>query len=261
MTTHWKLTLPPGLNANETACLQKHFGSIDAAFTLESDSEPVAISPYSIVLKIELAGKTYYVKRYHSEGKRKHRWKLRRWLGRPRVQNEWENLRRFARWGIPTATIIARGLERRYGTFIRGALITAALPDTQDLALLFHTADPRLRDRDWVRTLSHQLAHITRTLHTHRFTHNDLKWRNLLIDNATPPKLYLIDCPGGTFWIPPFLEYRIIKDLACLDKVARQCLSRTRRLRFYLDYTTRAHLSAKDKTRLRRILTFFDGRE
>jgi hypothetical protein len=42
-------------------------------------------------------------------------------------------------------------------------------------------------------------------------------------------------CPAGTFWWGPFLRYRIVKDLACLDKVAKYHLSRTQRLRFYLN--------------------------
>lgn len=55
-------------------------------------------------------------------------------------------------------------------------------------------------------------------MHDNRFTHNDLKWRNLLIDDDD--KLFLIDCPNGDFWRGFWLKYRITKDLACLDKVA-----------------------------------------
>jgi hypothetical protein len=57
------------------------------------------------------------------------------------------------------------------------------------------------------------------------------------------------------------LRYRIIKDLACLDKVAKQQLSRTQRLRFYLQYRGRARLNAGDKQRLGKIIGFFEGRE
>jgi tRNA A-37 threonylcarbamoyl transferase component Bud32 len=76
-----------------------------------------------------------------------------------------------------------------------------------------------------------------------------------------PDRLYLIDCPSGGFWWPPFLEYRIVKDLACLDKVARRHLSRSRRLRFYLDYARKKALDADDKRRIRGIVGFFSGRD
>lgn len=231
------------------------FASLDAVFAL--DGEPVARDPLSQVLRVAVGSRRYYVKRYHGAGKNP----LRRWLGRPRVQAEWENLQHFAAWGIPTATLVGWGLERQGGSFRRGALITAELARTTDLNRMAMDGDPRLADRRWVAAVSRQLAEITRRMHARRFTHNDLKWRNLLVDDGAEPRLYLIDCPAGEFWWGPFLRYRIVKDLACLDKVAKYHLSRTQRLRFYLDYAGKARLDAGDKRRLRRILGFFEGRE
>ncbi|MNR27365.1 3-deoxy-D-manno-octulosonic-acid kinase [compost metagenome] len=119
--------------------------------------------------------------------------------------------------------------------------------------------DSRLADPRWVDRVSRQLAKATQQLHQHGFAHNDLKWRNLLVDQAG--NLFLIDCPTGTFWWGPFLRYRIIKDLACLDKLAKYHLSRSQRLRFYLQYLGRPSLQAGDKRQVRRILSFFEGRE
>jgi hypothetical protein len=76
-----------------------------------------------------------------------------------------------------------------------------------------------------------------------------------------PPALYLIDCPSGQHWPGPFLRYRIVKDLACLDKVARQQLSRVWRLRFFHAYTGRTRLTPADKNLIRRVLCFFEGRQ
>lgn len=253
----WKLNADHLRATGNEAALRTAFGSLDAVFALAG--QRVACDPLSEVLKVELAGRHYYVKRYHGAGKH-----LRRWLGRPRVKAEWQNLRHFAAWGIPTATVVAWGMERRLGAFARGAMITAELPRTIDLAQLANTGDPRLADRRWVAGISRQLADITRTLHAHRFAHNDLKWRNLLVDEGSEgcePCLYLIDCPGGTFWWGPFLAYRVIKDLACLDKLAKYHLTRTQRLRFYLDYAGKRRLDAADKARIRRITAFFEGRE
>ena len=71
----------------------------------------------------------------------------------------------------------------------------------------------------------------------------------------------MIDCPNGDFWRGFWLKYRITKDLACLDKVAKYHLSATQRLRFYFQYTGRTTLTGADKERVRHIVRFFEGRE
>ncbi|MGE6792480.1 lipopolysaccharide kinase InaA family protein [Pseudomonas guineae] len=232
--------------------LAEDFGSLEAVFALQG--ERLTKDPLSEVIRIERAGVRYYVKRYWGGGKG-----LRRYIGRPRVKAEWQNLKYFAKWGVATAPIVAFGLERQFGRFARGALITREISNTEDLGLLANNNDPRLQEPGWVDTVSRQLARATRILHEHRFTHNDLKWRNLLVNDRV--ELFLIDCPTGTFWWGPLLRYRIIKDLACLDKVAKYKLSRTQRLRFYLQYRGRSRLSAADKHRVRRVVGFFEGRE
>jgi hypothetical protein len=234
------------------SALRADFGSLEAVFALEG--ERISHDSLSEVIRIQRDGRRYYVKRYWSAGGM-----LRSYAARPRIKAEWQNLRYFATWGIPTAPMVAWGLERRFGRFVRGALVTAELPGTEDLAALARNQDPRLQQRDWLDKVSRQLAEATRQMHRHGFAHNDLKWRNLLVDQAG--NLYLIDCPTGSFWWGPLLDYRIIKDLACLDKVAKYHLSRTHRLRFYLQYRGRERLSANDKRCLRKILAFFEGRE
>ncbi|MGE6527604.1 lipopolysaccharide kinase InaA family protein [Pseudomonas sp. NPDC077382] len=228
------------------------FASLESVFALRG--EPIARDPLSEVIRVERGGLRYYVKRYWAAGKG-----LRRYLGRPRVKAEWENLKCFERWGIPVAPLVAWGMERRAGAFVRGALVTLEVPDTVDMAALASNSDPRLADRDWVARISQQLAQATSTLHAHRFAHNDLKWRNLLVNGAG--ELFLIDCPSGDFWWGPFLRRRIVKDLACLDKVAKYHLSRTQRLRFYLHYQQRTRLVPADRALLGQVLRYFEGRE
>ena len=109
--------------------------------------------------------------------------------------------------------------------------------------------------------VARQVALATRMMHDQGFTHNDLKWRNLLVDDQALANVYLIDCPGGSFWWGPMLRYRIIKDLACLDKLAKHHLSRARRLAFYKMYLGKARLDSEDRKQLRAILAFFEGRE
>ena len=244
--SQWRVT---ALTTPEAA---RAFASLDAVFALQG--EAITHDPLSDVIRVEFGGLRYYVKRYHGAGKG-----IRRFLGRPRVKAEWQNLKHFAAWGIPTAPIAAYGLERKAGAFARGALITQEVVDTLDMSRLAATDDARLHDRAWVDDVSRQLAKATRTLHDHHFVHNDLKWRNLLVDEQR--RLFLIDCPAGTFWWGPFLRYRIVKDLACLDKVAKYHLSRTQRLRFYLQYRRRDRLNDSDKRRIVQILRYFEGRE
>ena len=228
------------------------FACLESVFALRG--EPIARDPLSEVIRVERDGLRYYVKRYWAAGKG-----LRRYLGRPRVKAEWQNLKHFERWGIPVAPLVAWGMERRAGAFVRGALITLEVPSTLDMAAIATSADPRLSDRRWVEQVSRQVAQATRTLHDHRFAHNDLKWRNLLVNDAG--ELFLIDCPTGDFWWGPFLRRRIVKDLACLDKVAKQRLSRTQRLRFYLHYQQRPSLAPADRDIIDQVLKYFEGRE
>lgn len=235
------------------------FASLDTVFSLSG--ERVTQDPESEVLRVHLDGIVYYVKRY-TIGRRKltRRWfGLRDIFGPQRAVKEWRNLQRFHAWGLPTARLVAWGQERVMGRFVRAALITEELRGTVDLAKMAAVGDPRLRDRRWVAAVSAQVAACTRTMHQHRFAHNDLKWRNLLVDEQT--RVHLIDCPSGCHWWWPFLAYRKIKDLACLDKVAKYQLTRTQRLRFYLDYAGKRRLDPTDKRVVKKIVHFFAGRE
>lgn len=247
--TGWVLNTD--LAESEAASL---FADLPSVFELQG--EPVTADDISDVQRLCVQGRCYYIKRYVAAGKN-----LRRWIGRPRVRAEWENLLKFQRWGIPTVPVVAYGMERDGLGFGRGALITLGIDDTDDLAQLARRQDPRLREWRWLAAVMAQVADATRIMHEHGFAHNDLKWRNILVDRQTAPQVYFIDCPAGSRWPGPLLRYRIIKDLACLDKVGKYQLRRTDRLRFYLAYTRRRHLDAADKKRIRAILAFFEGRE
>ena len=234
---------------------QAAFASLDSVYALQGVE--LSRSLVSDVIRLTLDGERYYVKRYRA-GRRN---ALRGRLGMTRIEREWANLRRFEAWGIAAAHIVACGLERRHRRFQRGAMITVEIRDSTDLATLAKSGEFARRDRAWLQAILQQVAADTRTIHSRRFAHNDLKWRNILITAATPPKTFWIDCPDGMFWWGPFLRYRIIKDLACLDKLGRVYLSRTQRLRFYLDYVQQPRLSRADKQRIGKILAFFEGRD
>ncbi|MEY1662252.1 lipopolysaccharide kinase InaA family protein [Isoalcanivorax beigongshangi] len=234
--------------------LVPEFHSLDQVFALAGT--PVTRDPISDVIRIERHGIGFYIKRYWN---RNHRRGWRDYLRHPRVQREWENLARFAAWHIPTASVVANGLERRQWGFVRGAMITREIASTESLATLAERADPRFDQPGWVARISRQVADITRTLHRQRFAHNDLKWRNLLVDHNDI--VYLIDCPTGTFWRGPFLQHRIAKDLACLDKLGRRHLSSAQRLAFYRHYRGNAPLTARHRRQLAKVRDYFTGRD
>ncbi len=234
--------------------LAEVFSGLDKTFSLQG--EQVTRNPVGRVIKVKVDDRFYFVKMHSRGGKR-----LRRFIGRSRVSAEWENLLFFSRIDIPTANIVAYGQELRWGLFRRGALITEELQDTTDMAALAKNQSPLLKDKNWIIQVGRQIANFTKRLHDNHFVYNDLKWRNILVSGGENPQVFFIDCPLGRKWFGPVLHRGIIKDLACLDKVAKYRLSRTVRLWFYKVYSGHRELTKADKLLIRRVLAFFSGRE
>ncbi|MCB5187180.1 lipopolysaccharide kinase InaA family protein [Methylobacillus caricis] len=229
--------------------LRSVFGSIDQIFNLTGQQISHNLG-FSEVVLVEAEGRQYYVKRYYAAGKG-----IRYFIGTPRIEREWQNLQRFDTWGIPTSQLVAYGMEYRHGIFHRGALVTAAIPHSTDLVTLARNCDPHLQDKKWVNSVSHQLAAIARTLHSQRFIHGDLKWRNILVGDDA--KVFLIDSPCGRTLPHGLLQYHIVKELANIDRNAKQYgLRRSQRLRFFLQYLGQSILSHNAKRQLRRILAY-----
>jgi len=251
MSSLWRICdeLAPGL--------VKPLHTLEQAFALTG--ECVSQDAKSAVLLCVLEDRNVYVKRYVKGGKF---W--RRYLGRSRVRAEWENLQLFSRWGINTPPLLAYGEEYRRGYFERGALITEEIFLAQSLEQLARQRHPLLSQHQQFRQLAAIIARYTQILHSHRFAHNDLDWRNILVvpakNVADKPQVFFFDCPGGRFWWKIFLEHRITKDLAHLDKLARRHLTPRQRLWFYHQYTGRNTLNATDKKRLKKIAGFFEER-
>jgi len=152
---------------------------------------------------------------------------------------------------------VAFGLEHHWGIFKRGVLVTQHLENTIDLQTLSRTSPETLKNIAWLKQILQQVATHTRQLHNHHFIHNDLKWRNILVTLNDTPSVYFFDCPLGTHWWGPFFKHRQIKDLACLDKVAKNCLTQSQRLLFFKQYRQIESLTSTDKKMMRKILTFF----
>ena len=198
---------------------------------------------------------SYYIKTYTTRGRG-----LRRFFGRSRIRAEWENLQAFVAMGIPTADLVAYGESGTSGSY-SGTLITREVRGAGDLATLVDDRPSLLADRQWRLQVIGRLSETVQKMHSNGFVHNDLKWRNILVDLTDDPAVYLIDCPLGRKLRGPFLARGRIKDLACLDKIARKQLSKIERLRFYLAYKGKSRVGLKDKEEIYRVLRFFEGRE
>ena len=232
----------------------KQFASLEQALSF-TGGEVITADSESQVRKAKIDNMIVFVKCYFRVRG------LRSWLGFSRIRGEWKNLLFFKKINIPTANIIAYGETYCLGHSFRGALITEGLKNVYTLSDLFATKHNLLQNHHWLLKIIAQLAKITRIMHLNRFAHNDLKWRNILVtSDLINPQVYLIDCPLGMKWSWPFLSKRLVKDLACLDKVGKQCLSNTMRMRFYKQYRQTDRLSNKDKRMIKQIIHYFRGK-
>ncbi|MDB4491441.1 lipopolysaccharide kinase InaA family protein [bacterium] len=149
---------------------------------------------------------------------------------RSRALCEAANLDRFDAWGIRTPGVVARGYRRRVGGLCadQSFIITRAA-DAE--ALVDWWTSKKLPASAEVRDgIIKELAGQTRVLHKQRFFHQDLKWRNLLVNEAY--QLWWIDCPSGHFGRFPWrLTHGRMKDLATLDILGKdRCTPEERRL-------------------------------
>ncbi len=197
------------------------------------NAERVSQDDNGDVLRFESADNVYYIKRFERTTG------LRSWFGHSRLRMELNNLQRFHQWGLNAPIVVGYGEDYILSRTLRGVLITAAVERAESLDTIAKLFPERLQQSSWLNSVLKQIADLTATLHAQRFCHNDLFWRNLLIqDNSDGPKVFVIDCPSGSFWPWPFLYKRRVKDLACLDKLGMHYLSKTQRLRFMHNYVS-----------------------
>lgn len=228
------------------------FGSIESC--LKQTGQKISADPLSFVIRATVNGHNYYVKQYHHRGKG-----VRRFIGRSRAKGEWSNLLYFSSLGIPTPRIVAYGQQKINERKLE-VLVTAEVEESKDLATLAQQQPEQFRNRAWCYTTMTQIADYTRRLHDQGFVHWDLKWRNILIQEDTVPKVYFFDCPLGRRWYA-WLKYRgAIKDLGCLDLIGQNVLTRTQRLRFYLLYRQINRLDVSGKHQISKIRSFMESK-
>lgn len=241
---HWSV-FPPW-DKNDVAT---HFSTMEAVFALQG--KIISKSTQSEIFAHKIDGKTYFVKRYfRTKG-------FGSWIGASRLQVEARNQLWFNKMNLPSAKVVAYGEARFLLKTQKGALITEGIENVTDLAAIAKQTPEQFQNAAWCRALTSQVATMLRTLHQHKFCHNDMHWRNVLVQTGKTNndlQIYLIDCPSGEHLFWPFLSYKKLKDLANIDKRAPQYLSRTQRLRFFFEYRQISTLTPEDKTMIRDIL-------
>ena len=227
-----------------------YFPSMQTVFKL--DEEIISKSSQSEIFSQDVEDKTYFIKRYFRSNN------IGSWLGFSRFRTELRNQLWFNQQGISSARVVAYGEQSFFLKTLKGVLITEGVDSAQELAEIAKNAPEKFQDRQWLNAIISQLADITSRLHHARFCHNDLHWRNILVqqgEKSVEPKIFLIDCPSGKKFFGPLLSYRKLKDLANLDKLAAIYLTRSQRLRFFFEYRGIKKLSADDKKMILGVLT------
>ncbi|MHC4777707.1 MAG: lipopolysaccharide kinase InaA family protein [Planctomycetota bacterium] len=165
---------------------------------------------------------------------------------------EWENHKIVAALGIPVPEVLAAGGGPE-GSFIMTAELRGAIPLDQHL----EEASPPSGNPDPIKrkhALLSGVADITRTLHEGGLCHRDLYLCHFFVRPGQGEEITLIDLQRVRPARP--LRFRwIVKDLAALDYSASpNRISRSDRLRFFLDYLGRRRLDSGARRLIRRIV-------
>lgn len=223
------------------------FNNFDQVFS--NQSPIISHSNDSDIFSISIDQHTFYIKRYYKTTG------FLSWFGYSRFCRELQNQQWFNVSNIPSANLVAFGKQKFLFKTIKGFLITKGLENSIDLMQLSTQRPSLLKHTNLRLSLIYKTADILQSLHSKRFCHNDLHWRNLLVTiNKNDLSVFLIDCPRGFFWFSALLRYKKLKDLANLDKLAPKYFSKTDRLRFMYRYLSTNKLNAQQKTLITAVL-------
>ncbi|MCK6482904.1 MAG: lipopolysaccharide kinase InaA family protein [Phycisphaerae bacterium] len=207
-------------------------------------------------IAIEAGGRreTLFLKRYRYAGPRR-RW---RWaVDKARVEaRNFERLR--SRCGLNTPDVIAYGVHRRGVRLLDAFLLTRAVEGAVGLDEWPLAPTPPGAMARLMRAVAGAVARM----HAAHFYHFDLQWRNLLIRPAGDgfDVIPIDSSRGGPLRTRWGRAHGRMRDLAQLDKLARQRLTRTQRLRWLTYYLGRRRLSAADRALVREVTRYLDGK-
>ena len=183
MKKKW-IVLPPW----DKTAVASRFPTMQTVFQVSA--KIISKSSQSEIFSQDIDGKTYYIKRYFRSKN------IGSWLGFSRFQKELKNQLWFNQQGISSAKVVAFGEHRFLLKTLKGVLITEGVNDTKELSEIAKNTPEKFTDKQWRDAIISQLADITAQLHHNRFCHNDLHWRNILIQQISKSheaKIFLID--------------------------------------------------------------------
>jgi len=198
--------------------------------------EAVSTSDITNCFRVGFAdGETAFFKRYVYP-----RPSLRYFLRPSRAAMEVFGYRELARLGIPTVKVLGFREIRRFGLLQAAFVITRGIPGAVDLRRyaretwwhLLREERRRIYDRIRVR-----IFEDLRRIHRARFFHQDLHWRNILVNPEqldTEPPVW-IDCPRAAYR-PWARRHGELVDLSCLSRGALTFLTPGQRLRALKEY-------------------------
>ena len=145
----------------------------------------------------------------------------------------------LSKLNIPTVTPIAVGEERLYGALKSCCIVTIEsknIANLYDFALnTWRLMEPSEKQKAF-KQIHNSLVKYVRKMHSAKFFHYDLKWRNILIDKQDGKyTLSFIDAPRGKIMKVRHERGKIV-DLSCLSRDALSYLRRSQRFKFLKDY-------------------------
>jgi tRNA A-37 threonylcarbamoyl transferase component Bud32 len=179
-----------------------------------------------------------------------------------KARREYRSYCVFERLGIPHPGRIACGEVRdRIGRLLRAFVLMREVEHKGTLIDFFRDYCPNRDDgasRQTRNDVIREIATVTRRLHEAQFFHNDLHWRNILVNwnTGAAPSLCWIDCPRGRFdrW-SPLRHHRRVKDLATLDFSAQNLCSYVERLLFLKVYLQKTRLDGAARALIHDVLS------
>jgi hypothetical protein len=180
----------------------------------------------------------------------------RYWMRPSKALREFRNYGVFERLGIRCPERIACGEKRdRLGRLCHAVLLTRTIENARPLSEFLRQATTRaVRD-----SIFRQVAEGLAKLHRARFYHNDVHWRNLLLQSTpdSPPMVWWIDCPRGRFDWTVLGSRRRIKDLAELLAGSIGFCTNRERIKFFRDYLGERRLTPRSRTLARATVRFW----
>jgi len=183
-----------------------------------------------------------------------------------RSKSEITNLKLFHELGIPACTPILQGEYKNVLGIARNCMIiTLEIPQAIQLNNFLDNLNSS-NESETTRTsikrqIMESLATNIRKIHDYQFYHDDLKWRNVLIQRLDPTSekvhLFWIDCPNGyRDRTGVRSKHGEIKDLATMDYDAKSRVSKRERLQFLELYSGHPPESTKFRQLLREVVAY-----